>query len=62
MIQWKPIVRAPFNRDVEIWVTDGVDDYRFGTPCRRTEDGWIISRFRTPLPSRLKPIAWRERE
>jgi len=61
MDQWKSISRAPLNRDVEVWVTDGVEDYRLGSVCRRTEDGWIYSKFKSPVPARLKLLAWRER-
>jgi hypothetical protein len=60
MGQWKPIVYAPLNRDVEVRVTDGVEEYCPGFLCRRTDDGWINSRFKSPLSSRFKIVAWRE--
>ncbi len=60
--QWRPISQVPLNRDVEVWVTDGVDEYRFSTQCRRTEDGWIYSKFKSPVPARFKLLAWRESE
>jgi hypothetical protein len=62
MDQWKPTFRAPLNRDVEVLVTDGIAEYSLGHPCRRTEDGWIDSKYKTVLPSRLKVLAWRERQ
>ena len=49
MNKWNPIFRAPHDQDVEVWVTDGVEEYRLGYPCRRTEDGWIVSKHRTPF-------------
>jgi len=61
MEKWTSILLAPLNRDVELWVTDGVEEYRLSFPCRRTEEGWIISKLKIPLPSRLKPLAWRAR-
>ncbi len=61
MNKWNPIFRAPLDQDVEVWVTDGVEEYRLGYPCRRTEDGWIVSKHKTPLPNKLKVLAWRER-
>jgi hypothetical protein len=51
---------APLNRDVEVWVTDGVQEYRLRVPCRRTEDGWIDARLKIPLSHRLKVLAWRQ--
>jgi hypothetical protein len=62
MIQWQSIFRVPLNKDVEVRVTDGVEEYRLGFSCFRTEDGWIMTKSKVPLPSRLKPVAWRERE
>ena len=59
---WKPIFRAPLNKDVEVWVTDGIDEFRLGFPCRRTDDGWIHARSKDRLPERLKLIYWRELE
>ena len=59
---WQPIVRAPLNRDVEIWVTDGIEEFAFGFPCRRTEHGWIVAKLGTTLPERLKLIFWRDLE
>jgi hypothetical protein len=60
MDKWKSIFRAPFDRDIEVWVTDGVEEYCLGYPCRRTEEGWLDAKHKTPLPNRLKVMAWRE--
>jgi hypothetical protein len=60
MSPWKPIPYAPINRDVEVWVTDGVEEFLLGFPCRRTESGWVHSRLATPVPERLKLIFWRD--
>lgn len=61
MGQWKSIVYAPLNRDAEVLVTDGVKEYRSGI-CYRTDDGWMRSKLNTPLPLRLRVLAWREPE
>jgi hypothetical protein len=54
--------RAPYNRDVDLLVTDGVEDFRLNRPCRRTEAGWIYSTIKSLVPSRFKLLGWRERE
>jgi len=61
MDQWKSILRAPFNEDVELRVSDGVEEYSLRY-FRRTEEGWVDSKHKTPLPNRLKVLAWRERK
>jgi hypothetical protein len=59
---WKPIFGAPLNQDVDVWVTDGVEEFRLGLPCRRTEDGWVLTKTKDRLPERLKLIFWRDLE
>jgi hypothetical protein len=51
---------APLNQDVEVLVTDGVEEYLIHFPCRRTENGWIDSKFKAPLSETLKVVAWRK--
>jgi hypothetical protein len=62
MGQWKPPIYAPLDRDVEVRLTDGVEEYRPSFLCRRTEDGWTNSKYKTLLSSRFKVVAWRQRE
>jgi hypothetical protein len=62
MVTWKSIFLAPLDQDVEVLVTDGIEEYHLRFPCRRTESGWINSRFQTPLPNRLKILGWRVRK
>jgi len=50
------------NRAVEVWVTDGVEEFLLGFSCRRTESGWIHATLATPVPERLKLIWWRDLE
>jgi hypothetical protein len=61
MDQWKSILRAPLNQDVELWVSDGVEEYSLKN-FRRTEGGWIDSKYKLPLPNRFKILAWREQK
>ena len=60
MGEWKSKGYAPLKRDLEVWVTDGVEEYCLGVLCHRTDEGWINSKLRVPLSHRLKVIAWRE--
>ena len=60
MDPWKPDFRAPLNLDVEVLATDGIEEFRLA--YRRTEEGWINSKYKTPLPHRLRVLAWRERK
>jgi hypothetical protein len=62
MGQWKAPVVAPRDRDVEVRLTDGVEEYLPTFLCRRTEEGWINSKFKTALPNRYKIVAWRPQE
>jgi hypothetical protein len=60
MRQWKSIGYAPLDRDVEVWVTDGVEEYCPSFLYRLTDDGWINTKNKRPLPNRFKVIFWRE--
>jgi hypothetical protein len=60
MREWKSVVYAQLNRNVEVWVTDGVEEYCPRFLCRLTDDGWLNSKNSTTLPSRFRVVAWRE--
>jgi hypothetical protein len=60
--QWKPPLYAPPDRDAQVRLTDGVEEYCPRFLCRRTEDGWINSKFKTPVPNRFKILAWRQQD
>ena len=57
-VDWRLIVTAPFEEDVELFVTD-VDGSLYGLrhPCRRTAEGWVRSDTRTPLV--VTPVRWK---
>jgi hypothetical protein len=55
---WLPINDAPYEVDLELFVTDVYGSYyglRF--PCRRTAGGWVSSDKGTPLA--VTPVKWR---
>jgi hypothetical protein len=54
MGQWKPPLYAPLDRDVQVRLTDGVEERSPSFLCRRIEDGWINSKFKTRFPTGLK--------
>lgn len=58
--RWKSAGHAPLNRDVEVWLTDGVEEYSPSFLYRLTDDGWIITKNKRALPSRFKIVFWRE--
>ncbi len=55
---WQPIIRAPWERDLELAVigTDGIHALTF--PCRRTFDGWLDARTKKWVD--VRPTHWRE--
>ena len=40
-MEWKPIVTAPFDRDLEVAVIDYDGTHALVFPCRRFLHGWI---------------------
>ena len=58
IIDWQPIIRAPFERDLEVAVInpDGTVN-ALGFPCWRTFDGWLNEETKKWLD--VRPTHWR---
>src|SRR6266702_5902036 len=55
---WLPIGDAPYEQDLELFVTDFYGSfYGLRYPCRRTAQGWVKSDQGTPLA--VTPVKWR---
>ena len=55
---WRPIEEAPFEGDVELFVTDMCGSfYGLRFPCRRTAEGWVGSATGAPLA--VTPVRWK---
>jgi hypothetical protein len=55
---WRSIEDAPFEEDVELFVTDMCGSfYGLRFPCRRTAEGWVSSTTGTPLG--VTPVRWK---
>jgi hypothetical protein len=55
---WRPIEEAPFEEDLELFVTDLYGSfYGLRFPCRLTAAGWISSASGTSLT--VTPIRWK---
>jgi hypothetical protein len=58
MLDWRRIEEAPFEEDVELFVTDRCGSYyRLGQMCRRTAEGWV--RAATGAPLDVTPVMWK---
>ena len=58
MLDWRRIEEAPFEEDVEIFVTDRCGSYyRLRHRCRRTAEGWV--RAATGAPLDVTPVMWK---
>ena len=57
-MEWKPIVGAPFNCDLELSVRDYDGHHALVFPCRRILDGWINAETSTRID--VRPTHWRE--
>ena len=55
---WKPISDAPFGRDLEVAVVEGVDTHVLIICCRRVGDGWINAATGRRID--VNPTHWRE--
>jgi hypothetical protein len=59
LMDWQPIIRAPWERDVELAVIDpdgAICTLTF--PCRRTFSGWLNAKSREWVQTR--PTHWRD--
>jgi hypothetical protein len=55
---WRPIESAPFDEDVELFVTDVCGSfYGLRSACRLTSDGWVSSESGMPL--KVMPVRWK---
>ena len=59
IIDWQPIIRAPFERDLEVAVInpDGTVN-ALGFPCWRTFDGWLNAKTKEWV--NFRPTHWRD--
>jgi hypothetical protein len=58
MLDWRRIEEAPFEEDVELFVTDRCGSYyRLRDSCRRTAEGWV--RGATGAPIDVTPVMWK---
>jgi hypothetical protein len=55
---WHPMEDAPFDEDVELFVTDVFGSfYGLRYPCRRTAEGWVSSASGKAL--KVTPVQWK---
>jgi hypothetical protein len=58
MLDWRRIEEAPFEEDVELFVTDRCGSYYpLSHRCRCTAVGWVSSATGTPLD--VTPVMWK---
>jgi hypothetical protein len=55
---WQPISTAPYNRDIELAVIEGLDTHALVARCRRTTGGWINAGTGKRID--VHPTHWRE--
>jgi hypothetical protein len=59
VIEWQPVSSAPFDRDLEVRLSDGLGRYSLLYPCRLVADkGWVNALSGTALAA--GPIEWRD--
>jgi hypothetical protein len=56
--EWRSLVEAPFDRDLEIAVIKGVTPHTVAFPCRRILGGWMDAETKERL--KVQPTHWRE--
>ena len=57
MLDWQPIVTAPFGSDLQLSVIENAEVYALVFPCRRTQDGWVHAK--TGRLVLVRPTHWR---
>ena len=57
-MDWKPIITAPFDRDLELAVLDGREAHALVFPCRRIHGGWIEAESNNRIE--VSPTHWRD--
>jgi hypothetical protein len=55
---WQPASTAPFDRDLELAVIDGIGVHALVFPCRRILGGWTDAKTRRRLE--VNPTHWRD--
>ena len=55
---WKPILSAPFGRDLELAVFDEDGEHALVFACRRTKEGWVNAAGGARLD--VRPTHWRD--
>jgi hypothetical protein len=60
IMQWKDIIRAPYNRDLQLAVIDRDGTHALAFACRRQDGLWINAQTRRPID--VRPTHWREWE
>jgi hypothetical protein len=60
-IDWQPIIRAPWERNVELAVIEPNElVHALAFPCRRTFSGWLNAKTREWIE--IRPTHWRDWE
>jgi hypothetical protein len=55
---WKPILSAPFERDIELAVLDEDGEHALVFPCKKTRNGW--KNATTGAYIYIHPTHWRD--
>lgn len=55
---WKPILSAPFDRNLELAVVDEDGEHALVFPCRKAREGW--QHAMTGARVDIRPTHWRE--
>ena len=55
---WKPILSAPFDRDLELAVFDEDGEHALVFPCKRAGEGW--KNAATGARVDVRPTHWRD--
>ena len=59
VVDWQPVSSAPFDRDLEVRLSDGLGYYSLLYPCRLVANkGWLNALSGTVLTA--DPIEWRD--